>query len=162
MQPAEAPVRVLATLLLAAVLAAPARGAEDPAARALQQHQLQRQQQQDALQLRMRQQQSGAQNVPPEARQQATDLLQVDQQQRSQGAMDRLRIDQRQRQQQLHDRQAIEPGTAQPSEDEAGRRTRAQMELQKAHQAGQQQLRRFESELQLKPAAGTDPLRTVN
>lgn len=157
----RAPVRGLTVVAIAA-LAAAAWGAEEPAVRALQQHQLQRQQQQDALQLRMRQQQSGAQNLPAEAQQQVTDLLQIEQRQRQLGATDRLRIEQRQRQQQLHDRQGIEPSTAQPSEDEAGRRTKSQMELQKAREAGQQQLRRFESELQPKPAAGTDPLRTVN
>jgi hypothetical protein len=73
-----------------------------------------------------------------------------------------LRVDQQQRQQQLHDRQGIEPGTAQPSDDEAGSRAKAQMELQKAQQSSQQQLRRFESELQPKPATGTDPQRTLN
>lgn len=158
----RAAVRRLTAFVATAALAAAAWGAEDPAVRALQQHQLQRQQQQDAVQLRM-QQQSGAQSVPADAQQrQATDLLQIDQQQRQRRARDRLRIDQRQRQQQLHDRQGIEPGTAQPSDDEAGRRAKAQMELQKAQQSSQQQLRRFESELPPKPAAGTDPFPTAN
>lgn len=146
-----------------AALAAAAWGAENPAVRALQQHQLQRQQQQDALQLRMQQQQSGAQAAPADAgRRQAADLLQVDREQQQRQATDRLRIDQQQRQQQLHDRQGIEPGTAQPSEDEAGRRAKAQMELQKAQQSSQQQLRRFESELQPRPAGGRDPLPATN
>jgi hypothetical protein len=149
--------------LAASALAAAAWGAEDPAGRALQQHQLQRQQQQDALQLRMQQQQSGAQAAPADARrQQPTDLPQIDQQQRQRQATDRLRIDQQQRQQQLHDRQGIEPGTAQPSEDEAGRRAKAQMELERAQQSGQQQLRRFESEMQSNPTADRDPLPEKN
>ena len=152
-----------AITVAAAALAAAAWGAEDPAGRALQQHQLQRQQQQDALQLRMQQQQGGAQAAPAESgRGQPTDLPQIDRQQRQRQATDRLRIDQQQRQQQLHDRQGIAPDTAQPSEDEAGRRAKARMELEKAQQSSQQQLRRFESELQPKPAAGTDPLRTLN
>jgi len=142
------------TVLGGVALAVAAWGAEDPAVRALQQHQLQRQQQQDALQLRMLQQQRGAQNPPADAqRQQATDLLQVDQQQRQQREMEQLRIDQRQRQQQLHDRQGIEPGSAQPTEDAAGQQNKAQMDLRKAQEQSQQQLRRFESELQVKPAA---------
>ena len=150
-------------MLAAAALAAAAWGAEDPAGRALQQHQLQRQQQQDALQLRMQQQQSGAQAAPADARRPLpTDLPQIDQQQRQRQATDRLRIDQQQRQQQLHDRQGIEPGTAQPSEDEAGRRAKVQMELERARQSSQQQLQRFESELQSKPAAGRDSLPEKN
>ena len=135
-------------------LGSAAAAAEDPAVRGLQQHQLQRQQQQEALQLRMLQQQRSAQNPPADAqRQQATDLQQVDQQQRQQQARDQLQIDQQQRQQQLHYRQGIEPGSAQPTEDAAGQRNKAQMELRKAQEQSQQQLRRFESETQVKPAA---------
>jgi len=146
--------RGLTAFLAGAALIAAARGAEDPAVRALQQHQLQRQQQQEALQLRMLQQQRGAQNPPADAqRQPATDLQQVDQQQRQQRAMEQLQIDQQQRQQQLQYRQGIEPGSAQPTEDAAGQQNKAQMELRKAQEQGQQQLRRFESELQVKPAA---------
>jgi len=146
--------RGLTAFLAGALLVAAARGAEDPAVRALQQHQLQRQQQQEALQLRMQQQQRDAQNQPADARrQQATDLQQVDQQQRQQRAMEQLQIDQRQRQQQLHFRQGIEPGSAQPTEDAAGQQNKAQLELRKAQEQSQQQLRRFESELQVKPAA---------
>jgi hypothetical protein len=36
------------------------------------------------------------------------------------------------------------------------------MELERAQQSSQQQLRRFESELQPRPAAGTDPQGTAN
>ena len=131
-----------AALLAAAALTAPAWGAEDPGARALQQNQLQRQQQQDALQLRMQQQ--NAIPTPP------ADV-------RRQPALEPSQIDQRQQQQQLHYRQAIEPGTAQPSDDEAGRRAKAQMELNKAQAQSQQQLRRFESELRQPPASPESP-----
>ncbi|HEX9685649.1 MAG TPA: hypothetical protein VGA25_07345 [Burkholderiales bacterium] len=152
--------RGLTVFLAGAVLVAAARGAEDPAVRAMQQHQLQRQQQQEALQLRMLQQQRGAQNPPGDAqRQQATDLQQVDQQQRQRRAMEQLQIDQQQRQQQLHDRQGIEPGSVQPTEDAAGQENKAQMELRKAREQSQQQLRRFESESQAKPA--TDSARPL-
>ena len=93
----------LLTFIGGAALAAAAWGADDPGARALQQHQLQRQQQQE-----------------------------------------------------LHYRQGIEPGSAQPSEGEGTSKAKAQMELEKAQQQSQQQLRRFESELQVKPGAATD------
>ncbi len=149
----------LMAFLAGALLVAAARGAEDPAVRALQQHQLQRQQQQEALQLRMLQQQRDAQRPPAGAqRQPATDLQQVDREQRQQRAMEQLQIDQQQRQQQLHYRQGIEPGSAQPTEDAAGQRNKAQMELRRAQENGQQQLRRFESELQVEPAV--DPARS--
>lgn len=115
-------------------LAGPAGGADDPGARALQQHQLQRQQQQDALQLRMQQQQRATQSPPANARQQQSEK--------------QLEIDQQQRQQQLHYRQGIEPSTAQPPDDEVPRRAKALMELQEAGQQGQRQLRRFDYESQ--------------
>lgn len=151
--------RGLMAFLAGAVLVAAARGAEDPAVRAMQQHQLQRQQQQEALQLRMLQQQRNAQNPPADAqRQQATDLQQADQLQRQQRAREQLQIDQQQRQQRLHFRQGVEPGSAQPTEDAAGQQNKAQMELRKAQESSQQQLRRFESELQVKP--GADPARS--
>ena len=125
-----------------ALLVIPAWGAEDPGARALQQHQLQRQQQLDALQLRMQQQQSSVQAAPVDARQKQ--------------AVEQLQINQRQEQQQLHYRQGIEPAAAQPSDDVATRGARQQVELDKARQQGQQQLRRFESQLQEKPRASSD------
>jgi hypothetical protein len=133
----------LMTFIGWAALAAAAWSAEDPGGRALQQHQLQRQQQQEALQLRMQQQQHSAQDRPANTRQQQ--------------ALEQLQINQRQQQQLLHDRQGIEPASAQPSEGEGGRRAKAQMELEKAQRQSQQQLRRFESELQAKPRASTDP-----
>lgn len=114
--------------------AAPALGADDPGARGLQQHQLQRQQQQDALQLRMQQQQRATQLPPGDSRQQQ----QVRQ----------LEIDHQQRQQELHYRQGIEPPTAQPSDDAGTRRAKADLELQKARQQGTGQLQRFEAEAQ--------------
>jgi len=102
-----------------ALLIPPAWGAEDPGARALQQHQLQRQQQQEALQLRM-QQQDVVQSAPADARQRQV--------------LEQQQLEQRQRQDQQHYRQAIEPSTAQPSDDEGTRRAKAEMERQKARQ----------------------------
>lgn len=125
--------RLLVTISCAAI-AGPVQGADDPGARALQQHQLQRQQQQDALQLRMQQQQRAAQSPPADSRQQQ--------------AAKQLEIEQQQWQQELHYRQGVEPPTAQPSDGEGTRRAKAQMELQKAQQQGQQQLRRFDAETQ--------------
>jgi hypothetical protein len=125
-----------------AALAAAAWGADDPGGRALQQHQLQRQQQLEALQLRMQQQQRSVQESPADPRRQQ--------------AVEQLQINQQQQQQELHYRQGIEPASAQPSEGEGTRRAKAQMELEKAQQQSQQQLRRFEPELQVKPRAATD------
>lgn len=125
-----------------ALLVIPAWGADDPGARALQQHQLQRQQQQDALQLRMQQQQNSVQGAPVDSRQ-----IQ---------AVEQLQINQRLEQQQLHYRQGIEPVADQPSDDHATRGAKRQMELDKAQQQGRQQLRRFESQLQEKPRVSTD------
>ena len=128
--------------------AAAALGADDPGIRALQQNQLQRQQQQDALQLRMQQQQGSVQNLPVNARQQQ--------------AIRQLETDQQLRQQELHYRQGIEPVSAQPSEGEDTRRAKAQMDLQKAQQQSQQQLRRFESEMQVQPGVAVDERRKVD
>jgi hypothetical protein len=125
---------LLLTAVACACLAGMAQGAEDPGARALQQHQLQRQQQQDSLQLRMQQQQRALQAPPADARQQQSGK--------------QLEIEQQQRQQELHYRQGIEPPSAQPSDDEGTRRAKAQLELQKAQQLSQDQLRRFEREAQ--------------
>lgn len=75
------------------------------------------------------------------------------QRQRQQRATEQLQVDQQQRQRQLHYRQGIEPGSAQPTEDAAGQQNKAQMGLRKPQESSQQQLRRFESELQKKPAA---------
>ena len=109
-----------------------AAGADDPVARALQQHQLQRQQQQDSLQLRMNQQQRALQTPPADARQQQT--------------LRQLEIEQQQRQQELQYRQGIAPSTAQPTDDAGTQRGKAQMELQKAQQESGRQLQRFERE----------------
>jgi hypothetical protein len=48
----------------------------------------------------------------------------------------------------MHYRQGIEPASAQPSDGEGTRMAKSQLELEKAQQQSQQQLRRFESELQ--------------
>jgi len=103
---------------------------------------LQRQQQQDALQLRMQQQQRSVQESPADPRRQQ--------------AVEQLQINQQQQQQELHYRQGIEPASAQPFEGEGSRGAKAQMELDRAQQQSQQQLRRFESELQAKPGAAPD------
>lgn len=135
------PVKGVLTFIGGIALAAAARGADDPGERALQQHRLQRQQQQEALQLRMQQQQRSVQESPADPRRQQ--------------AVEQLQINQQQQQQELHYRQGIEPGSAQPSEGEDTRRAKAQMELEKAQRQSQQQLRRFESEPQVKPGAAT-------
>ncbi|MGH8641750.1 MAG: hypothetical protein ACRET6_08555 [Burkholderiales bacterium] len=121
-------------VLTYACFAGTAGGAEDPGARALQQHQLQRQQQQDAVQLRMQQQQRSTQAPPADARQQQ--------------AGKQLEIDQQQRQQELHYRQGIEPPSAQPADDEGTRRAKAQLDLQKAQRESSRQLQRFDAETQ--------------
>jgi D-alanyl-D-alanine carboxypeptidase len=105
-------------------LATVALGAEDPGVRAMQQQQLQRQQQQEALQMRLQQQQRATQSAPAgvEKRQ----------------ALERLQQSERQQQQQLHYRQAITPAPAQPPDDEGTRQAKAQMELLRAAEDGQQ------------------------
>ncbi len=109
-------------------------GADDPGARAVQQQLLQRQQQQDALQLRMQQQQRAVQSPPVDARlNQAREKLQIEQQQQQQG---------------LHYRQGIEPPAAQPADDEGTRRAKAELERLKAQQQSQEQARRSEWEMQ--------------
>ena len=124
----------LAAIIGCVALAAPVWSADDPALRALQQHQLQRQQQQDALQLRMQQQHRAVQSPPAGSQQQQ--------------ATKQLEIDQQQRQQDLHFRQGIESSAAHPSDDEGARRAKAQIELQRAQQQSQQQLRSFDAESQ--------------
>lgn len=114
-------------------LPAGAGGAEDPGARALQQQQIQRQQRQDALQLRMQQQQSAVQNPPQDLRQKQD--------------LEKLTIEQRQRQQQLNYRQDIGPATAQPTDDAGARRAKEAMEREKAQRQGQELLRRSDAEL---------------
>ena len=107
-------------------------GAEDPGARALQQHQLQRQQQDDALQLRMQQQQRAVQSPPAGARQKQV--------------LEKLQTDRQQQQQALHYRQSIAPPVAQPTDDEGTRGAKAEMERLRAQQQSQQQARQLERE----------------
>ena len=127
--------RAASTLLFVGLAMLPGTaGSDDPAQKALQQQLLQRQQQQDQLQLRMRQQQRNLQSPPVDTRQQQT--------------LQQLEVNQRERQQELHYRQSIEPPTAQPSDDEGTHRAKAEMERQRAQEQGQQQLQRFDSELQ--------------
>ena len=127
-------------LFLAAIgwmaAAVTAWGADDPGARAVHQQQIQRQQQQEALQLRMQQQQRAVQHPPQDAAQKQ--------------ALERLQADQRQRQQELHYRQSIEPPVVQPTDDEGTRRAKEAVERQKAQQQGQELLRSSDAHLQKK------------
>jgi hypothetical protein len=127
-------VRILFTFLIAILFAGAAWGAEEPGARALQEQQLMRQQQQDALQLRLQQQQRSLQSPPPGPR---------ERQER-----ERLQIMQEQKQQELHYRQKIEPPTAHLDDDAGVQGAKAQMQRQRAKEQGEQQLQRFDSELQ--------------
>jgi hypothetical protein len=118
-----------------ALVLAPAAGAgaaDDHAARAVQLHQVQRQQQEDALQLRMRQQQQATRLAPADARRKQ--------------ALDRLHAGQRARQQALHDRQVTGAQGAVPADDEATRAAKAGMELRKAQDESQRLLQRLQGE----------------
>lgn len=106
--------------------------AEDPGARAVQQNQLQRQQQQDALQLRMQQHQRATQGPPRDPKQKQE--------------LETLQAGQRQRQQELHYRHSIEPTAAHPADDAGTRRAKEEMERRKAQRRGQEQLRRLDAE----------------
>lgn len=121
-------------LALAAILAAPANGAEPPAGGSLQQNQIMRQQQQDTLQLQMLQQQRSLQSPPVGARQRQE--------------QERLEINQRQRQQELQYRQGTEPSTIQPDDNAGVQRARAERNRLEAKEEGETQLRRFDDELQ--------------
>ena len=121
-------------LVSAAILAAPASGAEPPAGGAPQQNQMMRQQQQEALQLRMLQEQRSLQSPPGGAQQRQE--------------RERLEIDQRQRQQERQYRHAIEPPTIRPGEDAGVERARSQRDLLDAREQGEAQLGRFDYELQ--------------
>ena len=121
-------------LLLAAILAVPAHGAEAPAGGALQQNQLMRQQQQEALQLRMLQEQRSLQSKPGGVRQRQD--------------RERLEIDQRQRQDARHYRQSIEASPARTGEEAGVEPARVQHDRLKAREEGAAQLGRFDYELQ--------------
>ena len=116
------------------VLAGACWGADDPGARAVQQQLLQRQQQQDSLQLRMQQQQRAAQSPPADSREKQ--------------AREKLQLEQQQQQQALHYRQGVEPPAMQPADDEGTGRAKAEMGRVKAQRQSQEQVRRFEQELQ--------------
>lgn len=124
------------TLCLAALaLAGAAWGSDtDPALREMQRNLELRRQQQDDLRLRMRQYERSIQAPPADARQQQ--------------AIRQLEIEQRQRLQELHYRQSVEAPSAPPAEDEGTRRAKAQIEQQRAQQQSEQQLRRFDRELE--------------
>ena len=124
------------SILLLAVFTVPAWGAEDATQRALQQNQLYRQQQQDQLQLKMQQYQSGARNPAPDAR--------------SRQAIERLEIDQalRQQQLQLQQQRELQRRPDVPGDDEGVRRAKAQIDQDRTRRDGQRQLQQFERELQ--------------
>jgi len=130
-------------LLLA--LSGMAIAADDPAARALQQNQLLRQQQQDQLQLRMLQYQHSVQNPPADARQGQ--------------ALEQLELDQAQRQQQLQMQQqrALQTRPELPSEDAATRAAKTQIDQVRARQESQRQLQQFDWELQNAAQQGRRP-----
>jgi len=120
--------------IFAAWSAATAEGAEEPGARGLHEQQLMRQQQQDAVRLRMQQQHRSLQSPPSGAQERQ--------------AREQLQIEQRQRQEQLHYRQEIRPPTAHAGDDAGVQRAKAQMQQQRAKEEGEQQLQRFDTELQ--------------
>ncbi|HET9404909.1 MAG TPA: hypothetical protein VFO57_10045, partial [Burkholderiales bacterium] len=134
---------LLATAAGCAALITSVWGADDPGARALEQHQLQRQQQQEALQLRMQQQQRAVQSTPADPRQKQ--------------AQEKLRADQQLQQQQLHYRQAIEPAAAQPSDDQGARRAKAERDRLEAQRQGQRQIRQSDWDLQQEVGARNEP-----
>ena len=109
-------------------------GADEPGARALQQHRLLRQHQEEALQLRLQQQQRTTQAPPADARQKQ--------------AQEKLLIDQQQRQQALHYQQSIKASVAQSADDDGSHAVKVEMERFRAGQQSQQQVRQFERELQ--------------
>jgi len=113
-----------------------AQGADDTAARALEQNQLLRQQQQDQLQLRMLQQQRSTQSPPADARQRQ--------------AIEQLELDQSLRQQQLQTQQqrAVQIRPEIPGDDAGTRESKAQLEQVRARQESRRQLEQFDRELQ--------------
>jgi hypothetical protein len=119
---------ICASVLGLALGAAGGWAGEDAGTRALQQHQLQRQQQQDVLQLQMRQQHRAVQSPPADSRQK-----------QSLGQMHR---EQRQHQQALHYRQAIEPPATQPSDDRGTRAAKEAIRGLNARQESQQEMQR--------------------
>jgi len=125
---------VLAGASMAVMGAGAAPVGQEPGARGLQEQQLMRQQQQDALRLRMQQQNRSLQSPPSGAQQRQT--------------RERMQIEQRQRQEQLHYRQETRPPTPHAGDDAGVQRAKAQMDSQRAKEEGDQQLRRFDSELQ--------------
>lgn len=115
------------------LLGTPLWAAEDPGTRGLQQHHLQRGQQEDALQLRMRQQQRATQAAPAAGA-------------REKQALEQLHARQREQQQSRQYRQGIEPTPAAPADDAGARRAKAELERMTAQQESQRQLQRAESE----------------
>lgn len=122
----------------------PALGADDPSVRALQQNQLERQQRQDQLQLKMQQYQRNNQKPPADARQRQ--------------AIEQLELNQQLRQQQLHQQQQreLQARPESPADDEGTRRAKAQIEQQRARQESRRQLQQFERERQVETRSAKD------
>jgi hypothetical protein len=116
-----------------AVALVPPVWADDPGARELQRNQLQRQQQQDELQLRMQQYQRSAPS---------SGSLSPDQ------GIRQLEIKQLQRQRELHYRQNQNVVPPAPMDDEGTRRAKAQIEQQRAQQESRRQMQRFDWEME--------------
>jgi hypothetical protein len=116
-----------------AIALVPSAWADDPAARELQRSQLQRQQQQDELQLRMQQYQR---NAP------SSGSLHPDQ------GVRQLEIEQLQRQRELHYRQNQNVAPPAPMDDEGTRRAKAQIEQQRAQQESRRQMQHFDWEME--------------
>src|SRR3977135_1745475 len=102
--------------------------AADEALKALQYNQLLRDQQQDRLQLRMQQYQTGVRADP-----------------RQRPALEQLEINQalRQQQLQLHQQRELQARPEAPSDDEGVRRAKAQIEEQRARHESRLQLQQF-------------------
>jgi hypothetical protein len=107
--------------------------ADDPAAREVQRNQIQRQQQQDELQLRMQQYQRGTPSPGTFPHEQA---------------IRQLEIQQLQRQHEMHYRQQQNVPPASPADDEGTRRAKAQIEQQRAQQESRRQMQRFDWEME--------------
>lgn len=124
--------RALPAVLCACLASGQASAGEDPAARVREQHQLQRRQQEEALQLRMRQHELATKIAPGDVK--------------AKQAMERRQAGQRERQQTLHYRQSIERPQPAPGEDEGARRARAELERMRAQRERDQQMQRLQSE----------------
>jgi len=120
----------------------PVCGADEPGGGSLQQNQLMRQHQQDALQLRMLQQQRSLQAPPNSVRERQE--------------LERRELNQEQRQRELQYRQTIKPSTVHPDDNPDIRRAKRERDLREAKRSSATELRRFDVELK----QGTESRRT--